>query len=176
MGQEGCECYVIKFKHLLRITTCIYMQIHSFMQISSVRRERFFLSLELVQSLKKRNEAVPGDLQAGPAPGCWAGSRKTTAELALLTETDQQRPHKEGRRALEISRMLTPPSRPSSSRSLRKLVRKRPRSDRLLPQGRDKRVPKWRPVGTGVFLSSVRNGQWTRPNGAGTWALTCGSG
>lgn len=135
--------------------------------------EKDFFSLELAQSLKKRSKAVSKVLHVGLAPGCWAGSWRTTAELALLSNTSQQRLYLGSCVEPAKSRMLTPPS---STGRLRALVRKRHRSGRLLPPGRDKRGSKWRPAATGVSLSSVRNGQWTRPNGAGTWALTCGSG
>lgn len=146
------------------------MQIYSFMQISTVLPGGLF-SLELVQSLKKRSQAVPGVLQVGLAPGCWAGSRRTRPAQVCSHRQASSAPAGEPGRPSGAHAHSAP--RPAF-REPAGLRAQAPADSSL--KGGDKRGPTWRPAATGVSLSSVRNGQWTRPNGAGTWALTCGSG
>lgn len=143
----------------------------SFIQISRVRGEGFFQSGACAVTEKEKQSCSPGR----PCPWLlgWFLENHGGIGPALKHKPAAPLPG-ELRGAGEVARAHS--ARPASTGRLRALVRKRHGSGRLHPPGRDKRGPRWRPAATGVSLSSVRNGRWTRPNGAGTWALTCGSG
>lgn len=128
-----------------------------------------FFSLELVKSLKTKSKAVPRVHRVCFAPGSWASSRTKNLRSSDLTLKGEQRRCLEGGRPLAEPRMSAGRPARLSAHALSAILTPP-------PEGRGKRGPRWPLSATGVSLSSVRNGQWTRPNGAGTWALTCGSG
>lgn len=149
------------------------MQIYSLMQISRGLGGGFF-SLELVQSLKRRSKAVPGvpTSDSPPGSGLVPGGRRLNELVSQRQASSAPSRRAAGRPRRRACSLLPAPTRRAASLSAQAPS---VRADSSL-RGGEKRGPKWRPAATGVFLNSVRNGQWTRPNGAGTWALTCGSG